>query len=96
MKLMAYTNPYNEEETAEVDALWFDGYLIGERLLEGLPIKVTLTKDGSDIKIQADWPKGIAVRYWSQEAKEFALQHDYFYTTEDLDNDEGFNGFIEA
>lgn len=87
MRLMQYDANDNE---VPADALYFDGYEIGERQLEGLDIKVTMTADGSDIEISADWPPEMSASYWLPIAKEFALQHDIFSTSPKLDNDDGF------
>ncbi len=89
MKLMAYVTQEGDENQ-EVDALWFDGYLIGERRLEGLPIKVMVNHLADELVIEANWPKGMDAVYWTAQAKEFALQHDCFSTTEELDNDDGY------
>lgn len=87
MRLMQYDANDNE---VPADALYFDGYSIGERRLEGLVIKVTMTTDGSDIDISASWPRSVSKSHWLPIAKEFALQNDVFSTTPALDNDDGF------
>lgn len=89
MKLMAYDSP-DSDAVHQVDALYLDGYLVGKRHLEGVPIKVTLDASGEDIEISADWPKGLDVAYWSQQAKERALRHDLFSTTPELYDDDGY------
>lgn len=94
MKLKAYTSD-NDEEIAEVEALYFDGYLIGERRLEGLPIKVQINHLADEIVISANWPKGVDGAYWATIAKEFVMEHDCFSTTPELDNDDGFILFEE-
>jgi len=90
MRLMAYAYPEDDLHTKEVDALYFDGYHVSERLLEGLPIKVTLTDDKSDIIISAAWPMGVDTNYMAAGAKKFALFNDIFSTTPELDNNDGF------
>lgn len=85
MKLMAYDE---NDNTREVNELWFDGYEIGERQLEGLPIKVTLNESG--IQASADWPKGVDAKHWTSVAIDFAQDHDVFATTMELADDDGF------
>ncbi len=87
MRLMQYDANDNE---VPADALYFDGYSIGERQLEGLAIKVAMNADGTDIEISADWPQGVSKSHWLPIAKKFALQNDVFSTTSALDNDDGF------
>ena len=88
MKLKAYDQ---NENPVDVEALYFDGYSIGERQLEGLVIKVEMSKTiPNDLYVSADWPKGLNTGYWTAEAKKFALQNDVFSTTPELDNDDGF------
>jgi hypothetical protein len=87
MRLMQFDENDNE---ISADALYFDGYSIGERQLEGLPIKVTLNAAGTDIEITANWPRGASKSHWAPIAKQFALQNDVFSTTPELDNDDGF------
>ena len=90
MRLMAFKYTDDGLHTKEVDALYFDGYYVSERLLEDLPIQVTLTEDRSDILISADWPKGIDADHMAAGAKKFALFNDIFSTTPELDNDDGY------
>jgi hypothetical protein len=93
MRLMQYDE---NDNIIPADQLYFDGYEIGERQLEGEPIKVTLNAAADDIVISADWPPGACKTYWTPIAKKFALQHDIFSTTAKLDNDDGFIEFDEV
>lgn len=88
MKLMKIIDDA-DSTTCPVDALYFDGYSIAERLLEGLPIKITLTPEGN-LDAHADWPKGIDGNHWRDIAIEFALYHDCFSTTPEMKDDDGF------
>lgn len=76
------------KNSEKVDVLYFDGYAIGERLLEGLVLGVTVT-DGV-IKVHAVWPRGVDAKYWEGIATDFAKYNDVFSTTPDLNDDDGF------
>lgn len=78
----------DDDHLEAVDALYFDGYHIGERLLEGLPIKVTLD-DAGGLQCTADWPKGLEKAHWSARAAEFAAEYDCFSVDEHLLDDDG-------
>lgn len=86
MKLKAYDE---HDNIHDADALYFDGYCIGERMLEDLPIKIEIQPNG-DLQASADWPKGVDAQHWTEVAVRFARQHDVFSTTPELDNDDGF------
>lgn len=91
MKLMAFTNDEGTQ-TEPVSALYFDGYHIADRLLEGLPIKVEIEK--GQFKISADWPKGINAEHCTAGALKFLRfacnLGEEFSTTPELDNNNGF------
>lgn len=91
MKLMAFTNAEGTD-AAPVSALYFDGYRIAERLLEGLPIKVEV--ENGEFKISADWPAGADVQHYTAGALKFLRfagnLGEEFSTTPELDNDDGF------
>lgn len=87
MKLMAYDE---NEKLVSVDALYFDGYHIAERQLEGLLIKVELSHFGQDIEITADWPKSTDAAYWIKHATVYAATSDSLSTKVDLSDDGGF------
>lgn len=89
MKLMAYRLDSDADETYAVDALYLDGYMIGDTILEGLPIKIELDETG-DLKITADWPKGLNVAFWTKQAKDYAREADMLSTTPELKDDDGF------
>ncbi len=85
-KLMRYDE---HDQTHQVEELWFDGYSIAERQLEGLPIKVTIGSGGA-LEISADWPKGTDAKYWTKVACDFAQDQDVFSTTAEMNDDDGF------
>lgn len=75
----------------EVHELFMDGYPVGDRLLEGVPFKLTI-KDG---KLQAEcvnkYTRGIDWAYWEKECAQYALEAgDVFSTTKELNDDDGF------
>lgn len=77
----------DDDHLEEVEELWMDGYQVGERQLEGLPIKITI-EDGA-LTCTADWPKGLDADYWAKRAAEVARHHDVFSTDASLTNDDG-------
>jgi hypothetical protein len=77
----------------EVDELYLDGYSFGDRLLEGLLIKVTLNDEGTELQITADWPKGIDPEYWVPQALSYIRDVDNLYTDPDLEEENGFIDF---
>jgi len=77
----------------EVDELYLDGYGFGDRLLEGLVVKVTLNDEGTELQITADWPKGIDSEYWIPQALSHLKDIDNLSTSPDLDDDDGFIDF---
>lgn len=85
MKLAAYDE---HDRLHDVDALYFDGYHIAERLLEGLPIRISLDA-GGNLVASADWPRGVDGAHWAREAVEFARDHDVFSTTPAMKDDDG-------
>lgn len=84
--LCAYAG--DDDHIVEVEELFFDGYNIGDRRLEGLPIRLTIR--GDELVCNADWPPGMETTYWGNLGVRFAEQHDCFSTTPDLDNDDGW------
>lgn len=87
MKLMQIIDDTTYEE---VDELWLDGYSFGDRLLEGLPVKVTLDETGTQLQITADWPKGIASEYWTSMALSYIRDIDNLSIDSNLIDDNGF------
>lgn len=61
------------ENMVPTDEAWIDGYEIGDRLLEGLPIRITLNADGSDINVWAAWPEYVNGEYFTAKVKEYAI-----------------------
>jgi hypothetical protein len=90
MKLMKIIDDSTYEE---VDELYLDGYGFGDRLLEGLVVKVTLNDEATELQITADWPKGIDPEYWVSQALSHIRDIDNLSTSPDLDNDDGFIDF---
>ena len=90
MRLMAFDA---DDVARPVDALYFDGYCIGERRLEGLPIKIALTPDGKALEVTADWPRGLDVEHWTELAREHALEADVLSRTPEMADDDGFIEF---
>lgn len=78
-----------DDEVEPTDELYLDGYSFGDRMLEGLPVKFTLNQEGK-LEATADWPKGMDPEYWSQQAIDFAMEHDCFSTDAELSHDDGF------
>lgn len=82
----------DDEKVVPVDALYFDGYDIAERVLEGMVIKVTL-QDGKP-QLAAKWLHGVDTHYYTLVAnrylKDMAIQECEFSTTPDLQDDSGF------
>lgn len=95
MKLKAYTDE-SEENATEVDALYLDGYGFGDRLLEGVPFKITVENGELKASCLDKYQKGIQWKYWEEVCVQHALQDDCFSTTADLDNDDGFIEFAEG
>lgn len=85
--LKAYTA---DDTIVDVDALYFDGYAFGERMLEGAVFKVTLENDDLKVTCETTLPKFYKEKAILEEALAFARDHDVFSTTPDLDNDDGF------
>lgn len=90
MKLMKHLP---DGRIVETNALYFDAYSFGDRLLEGLPVKITIDSSGEP-QISADWPKGLDKAYWLDKGKkalmEFIEDDDVFCTSAHLDDDDGF------
>lgn len=89
MRLMKYTNEHGTASET-VDALYMDGYSFGDRLLEGVPFKLTI--EGGVLKAECidKYDEGINWPYWEKKCIEFALQDDAFSTSPKLDDDDGF------
>ena len=89
---MQFWKIQEDDQVVPVDALYFDGYDIAERVLEGMVIKVTL-KDGKP-QLAAKWPHGVDINYYTLVAnrylKDMAIQECEFSTTPDLEDDSGF------
>ena len=90
MKLMKILD---DDTYVAVSELWLDGYGFGDRLLEGLPVKVTLNPEGTLLQVTADWPKGIDVEYWTPLALSHLKDIDNLSTTAELIDDDGFIDF---
>jgi hypothetical protein len=90
MKLMKIID---DETYEEVKELWLDGYDFGERLLEGLPVKVTLNPEGTQLQISASWPKGMDSEYWTRRALGHLRDTDNLSTVAHPMNDDGFIDF---
>lgn len=82
----------DDDTVVPVDALYFDGYDIAERVLEGLLIKVTVVNGKP--QLAAKWPHGVDINYYTLVAnrflKDMATQECEFSTTPDLQDDSGF------
>ena len=70
---------------------YLDGYSIGDRLLEGVPIEVEINADGSlrvEFYIADDAARNYIAKlnreHWVTVAKEFAEEYDIFSSTPDL------------
>jgi len=90
MKLMKIID---DETFVETDQLWIDGYDVGDRLLEGLPIKITLSDDKQSLQVTAEWPNGIDVGYWTEMTLSHIKDADCFSLTAELADDAGFIDF---
>lgn len=86
MKLMKILE---DESVVETDALYLDGYGFGDRMLEGLVVKLTLNKDRR-VVANANWPKGLDPDYWQERAISHAMEQDTFSTSPMLEDDAGF------
>jgi hypothetical protein len=78
----------DDENHTEVDALYFDGYAIAERQLEGLAIKVF--DDHGTVGIEADWPKSCNRTIMIERAIDHVKYQDVFSLTEEMTDDDGF------
>lgn len=88
MKLMKYVG--DSDETEETTKLFMDGYFFGDRLLEGVPFKITIVNEELKAECLDKYQKGIDWDYWEKVCVERALQEDVFSTSSDLDDDAGF------
>jgi hypothetical protein len=79
-------------QTVETDALFMDGYTFADRLLEGVPFRLTIKNGELQAECLNKYRKGIDWNYWEQECVRWALQSDVFSTTRELTDS---NGFIE-
>ena len=84
MKLQFYkTNDDGTEIVEKVNYGWFDGYSIGERLLEGVMFRAEVIDNGTDIKITVGksserYFSDFNEENWLATAKRFALENDIF------------------
>lgn len=92
MRLMAYNNA-ETEEAEPAEALFFDGYQIAERLLEGCVFKVELKNGELKVAPVEDWPRGLLQEYWIHEALHWLRCGYELSTTPDMKNDDGFIEF---
>lgn len=93
LRLMAYFDDTHGESIKEVNALYFDGYRVSEKILEGLPIKVTI--ENGKLVVSADWPSWVNSEHMISDALEYITSTaipmvDDFSTTPELDNADGF------
>lgn len=86
-KLMRYVGD-SGDECEEVPALWFDAYALQERIMEGLPVKITIVE--GQVHAEADWPGFIEAAHMNKLATEFAKNQDVFSATPELVDDDGF------
>lgn len=96
MKLMKIVD---ESTVVETDALYCDGYSFGDRMLEGLPVEITVNQEGN-LQISADWPKGLDAEYWKEKALRYVMdmtkQEDNFSTSPTCEDDNGYILFDKA
>lgn len=86
--IVRFTSVEADIYSAEVaDHCYFDGYSIAERLMEGVPLKVTLTEDKMSIDVTGI-PNNLNVSKYTKEAVEFALQYDVFGSDETMSDDD--------
>jgi hypothetical protein len=74
---------------AETPTLYFNGYLVAERLLEDVVVTVTLQDDDLVCTLPPTLPKALNRAHLEAEAKDIAKTLDLFSTTPDLDDDDG-------
>lgn len=77
----------SEDAYDEVDCCYFDGYHIAERILEGVPIKITLSEDKSEIIATGDYYSGIDKAYYNKLAVESISQADVLQSSKAMDDD---------
>jgi len=95
MKLMKILD---EDTVVETDVLYCDGYNFGDRILEGLPVSITVNQEGN-LQVHAEWPKGLDSEYWEEKAltyiTDMAEREEGFSSTPDFEDDDGYILFDE-
>ena len=88
MRLMKYL--FHSDEVQETDALYMDGYAFGDRLLEGVPFKITIMDGELKAECLDKYQPGIDWEHWENTCVRYALNFEVFSTTQDLNDDDGF------
>jgi hypothetical protein len=79
---------FSYEDGRIIKVAYFDGYGFGDRMLEGVPFKAEVTKDGK-LKVSFAEPdgayeQGLNRKKWEKEALEYAETEDMFSDSIDL------------
>lgn len=78
----------------EVDAVYINGYHVGDRLLEDVMFRIKPTENRKDITVEvvessADYFNSLNTKKWLKEVKKYAIGYDVFSLSEDGSDDDG-------
>lgn len=83
---------FEYEDGRTTKEAYIDGYAFGDRLLEGVPFKITVKSDGtlaaSLVNPNGGYEKGLNRRKWEKDAKDYAKDCDMFFANADLSGED--------